>query len=93
MFWYLVNIPKVNVWNLYRRHFVQFEKPKRQMFCLLKFSTAFKNALIHASKSVIVNSPGRPSKRASSDNSGNSQRKRASVPTPYLNVCYDQIEH
>ena len=52
------------------------------MFFLLKFSNAFENALIHASKSVIINRPGRLSKRACDDNSESSQSKCASVPTP-----------
>ena len=63
------------------------------MLCILKFSTALGNALIHANKPGILNRPGRPSKRASCGNSENSQSKRASVPTPCLDIRYDQIRH
>ena len=30
VFWHLIDISKVNAWNLYRRHFAQYEKLKRQ---------------------------------------------------------------
>ena len=63
--WRLLDISNVNAWNLYRLHFAQYEKPRRQMLRLLKFSTALGNALIHGNRLVYVNRPGRPSKRAS----------------------------
>ena len=63
------------------------------MLCLLKFSTALENALIHTNKFVDVNKPGRPSKRASHGNSENTPGKRISVPTPCLDIRYDQIGH
>ena len=93
VFWHLIDISKVYAWNLYRRHFAQYEKLRRQMLCLLKFSTALGNALIHAHKLVHVNRPGRPSKRASFGNSENTQSKCASVPTPCSDIRYDQIGH
>ena len=34
VFWHLIDISKVNAWNLYRRHFAQYEKPRRQMLYL-----------------------------------------------------------
>ena len=76
-----------------RCHFAQYEKPRRQMLCLLKFSTALGNALIHANKLVYANRPGRPSKRSSCGNSENIQSKRASVPTPCPDIRCDQIGH
>ena len=54
------------------------------MLCLLKFSTALGNALIHVNKPVIINRSNLRSKRASRDNSENSQGERVSVPNPYL---------
>ena len=93
VFWHLTNISKVNVWNLYRRHSAQYEKPRQQMLCLLKFSTALGNALIHANKPVHVNKPGRTSKHASCANSESTQSKRASVPTQCSDIRYDQIGH
>ena len=93
VFWHLIYISKVNAWNLYQHHFAQYEKPKRQMPCLLKFSSALGNALIQANKPVHVHRPGRPSKHASCGNCENAQSKRASVPTPCLDIRYDQIGH
>ena len=93
VFWHLIDISKVNAWNLYQRHFDQYEKPRRQMFCLLEFSNALGNTLIHANKPVLVNRPGGPSKRASCGNSENSQSKCASIPTPCSDIRYNQIGH
>ena len=93
VFWHLLDLFKVNAWNLYRCHFARYEKPMRQMLCLLKFSTALGNALIHTNKPVHVNRPGRPSKRASFGNTEITQSKRASVPTPCSDIRYDQIGH
>ena len=76
-----------------RCHFAQYEKPRRQMLCLLKFSTALGNALIHANKPVYANRPGRPSKSSSCGNRENIQSKRASVPTPCSDIRCDQIGH
>ena len=94
VFWHFIDISKVNAWNLCRRHFAQYEKPRQQMLCLLKFSTALGNALIHANnKPVHINRPGRPSKCTSCANCENTQSKCASVPTPYWDICYNQIGH
>ena len=93
VFWHLIDISKVNAWSLYRCHFAQYQKPRQQMLCLLKFSTALENALIHSNKSVDVNKPGHPSNRASYGNSENTQGKRVSVPNPCLDIRYNQIGH
>ena len=93
VFWHLIDISKVNTWNLYGCHFAQYEKPRQQMLCLLKFSTALENTLKHGNKPVHVNRSGHPSKRVSCGNSENTQGKRPSVPTPCSDISYNQIGH
>ena len=61
------------------------------MLHLLKFSTTHENALIHANKPVIVEKLRPTSKHGVYGNIANSQIKRASVPTPCLDICFDQI--
>ena len=82
--WYLVDI-NTCVESL-STSFSTNALPIEVLYCPLK-------CLDSCDKPVIVNRPGRPWKQASCDNSENSQSKRASVPTPCLNICYDQIGH
>ena len=93
VFWHLLDISKVNAWNLYRCHFAQYEKARQQTLCLLNFCTALENALKHANKPVHVNRAGRPSKRPSCINSKKTHSKCASVPTPCLDIRYYQTGH
>ena len=79
IFWHLIDICKVNSWNLYRRHCIQCGKPKRQVLSLLLFSVDLGNAVIHANKPVLKKL-GRPTKRSSAGNIETGKSKRAVIP-------------
>ena len=65
VFWYLVDIAKVNDWILYKRHRVQLSIPQKEKKTLLDFSCELAESLIKASKTVASSSRGRPTKRKS----------------------------
>lgn len=87
IFWYLVDICKVNAWLLYRRHCKQMGLPTRKVKSLMKFSCEVAEALIHASKTLEKPQRGRPSKRASVEFTP-SVIKRRSNPLPVADVRY-----
>lgn len=89
--WHLIDICKVNAWNLYRRHFAQLNLPKQKMLSLCQFSTQLGQALMYSNKFFAGSQRGRPSKRASSASIKPS--KRATVATPCQDVRYDNIAH
>ena len=57
----------MNAWNLYCRHFSQYDKPKPQMLSLLSFSGDLVNSLIDANKHVFKQA-GRLKKISNCDN-------------------------
>ena len=93
IFWHLVDICKVNAWNMYRRHCQQKGVANRKMMSLLQFSRQLASALIHANKIHVQKQTGRPSKRASLERVQENKRKKAIVPTPCQDVRYDQLGH
>ena len=88
IFWHLIDICKVNAWNLYRRHCIQYGKPKRQVLSLLSFSVDLGNAVSQANKPVLKKL-GRPTKRSRAGNIETSKSKRAAIPCN--EIRYDQI--
>ena len=91
IFWYMADICKLNAWNLYRRHFIQYGDPVNKMESFLSFSFDIANALINAYKLVVKF--GRPSKRSSIDKSAAGPSKKAAVATPCNDIRYDQVNH
>ena len=63
MFWYLVDIAKVNAWLLYRWHYQQYEDATKNQKSLLVFSCEIAEALIDSNKVTPYSSRGRPPKR------------------------------
>ena len=63
MFWYLVDIAKVNAWLLYRWHYQQYEDATKNQKSLLVFSCEIAEALIDSNKMTPYSSRGRPPKR------------------------------
>ena len=61
------------------------------MLHLLKFSTTLESTFIYANKPVTVEKLRPTSKHGVHGNIAKSQIKRASVPTPCLDICFDQI--
>ena len=49
----MVNICKLNAWNLYHRHFIQYWDPVNKMESFLSFFSDTVNALISAYKPVV----------------------------------------
>ena len=96
VFWHLVDIAKVNVWILHRRHFKQYGLPSNKYKYLLIFSQEIAEGLIHANKVTTPGSSrGRPSKRKSTDNcvEKRPERKKPSIPLPGDAVRYDYTGH
>ena len=65
VFWYLLDITKVNDWILYKRHRVQLSIPQTEKKTLLDFSCKLAESLIKANNTVASSSRGRPTKRKS----------------------------
>ena len=65
VFWYLLDITKVNDWILYKRHRVQLSIPQTEKKTLLDFSCKLAESLIKANKTVASSFRGRPTKRKS----------------------------
>ena len=95
VFWHLIDICKVNAWNLYRRHHVQNGFSDDKLLSLRLFSCDLANSLVHANKPAQNNQRGRPSKRHSIElaTSNPKSSKKASVPTPCDAIRYDEIGH
>ena len=47
IFWHMVNICKLNAWNLYRQHFLQYGDPVNKMESFLSFSSDTADAVIN----------------------------------------------
>ena len=86
-----VDIWKLNAWNLYRRHFIQYGDPVSKMKSFLLFSSDIVNALINAYKAVVK--VDRLSKHSSIDKSAAVSSKKAVVATPCNDIYYDQVGH
>ena len=80
IFWHVVDICKLNAWNLYRQHFLQYGDPVNKMESFLSFSSDTADALINTYKPVVKVS--QPSKRSSIDKSAAGPSKKAAVATP-----------
>ena len=91
IFWHLVDIAKVNVWFLYRRHYQHYEDATKNQKSLLVFSSEIAEALIHSNKVTPCSSRGRPPKRRSTEPV--TRGKKPTVPLPVHDVRYDQVGH
>ena len=67
IFWHCIDITKVNAWLLYHRHSNLTKVPKRKQLSFLKFTTAIAEGLISGNKVQPEETPGRPTKRKSTD--------------------------
>ena len=94
VFWHLIDICKVNGWNLYRRHFVQINAPGEKMLSLCQFSNNLGASLMYSNKVVTGSQRGRPSKRKGSiGENSRKPSKKAVVATPYNDIRYDNTGH
>ena len=89
--WHLIDICKVNAWNLYCRHYAQLNLPQSKMLSLCQFSTQLGHALMYSNKVPTVNQRRRSSKRPNSVGASNKPSKRAVVATPCDDIRFDSI--
>ena len=58
----LVDLCKVNAWNIYRHYYFQLALPSSKMGTLCQFEKELEKALIHVNKVSTPNQRGRSSK-------------------------------
>ena len=88
---HLLDICKVKLWLLYRRHVTQLEIPVRQQMKLSEFTSKIANAQIYRGK-LSYRPVGRLKKRVSKDRTGQ-RGKMPKTATPQDDVRLDEIEH
>ena len=92
VFWYMVDIAKVNSWLLYRRHQNQLNIPLKKPKTLANFTKEIAAGLMHTNKSLTeAEGCGRP-KRSSIEASRHGGKKPA-IATPCSDVRFDQYGH
>ena len=63
----LVDLCKVNAWNIYRDYYFQLSLPSSKMLTLCQFENELEKALMYANKVSTPNQQGRQSKWQSSN--------------------------
>lgn len=93
MFWHLIDICKVNAWNMYRRDYSQLGLSSNKMRTLCQFANKLGKKLMHTNKTSTPNQQSRPSKLQRSSSTNAPTSKRAIIPTPGNHIRYENIGH